>query len=126
MTTAPGTNVSVTAVTRQTSRVCGTARSVRARPWAAAPRGGESKAASGTVTRGVAESVGRVPMLTDPPPGRPPRGTEADGYGVGAYQMGEVQARSWMTGGRTGLGVTPTRTASQVDQRQLGFSSTRT
>ena len=44
----------------------------------------------------------------------------------GTYQMGEDHARSWMTVGRSGFGSTPARTASQVDQRQVGFSRTRT
>ena len=43
----------------------------------------------------------------------------------GEYQMGELQARSCMVAGRSGLGGTPCRMASHVDQRQLGFSSTR-
>ena len=51
-------------------------------------------------------------------------------YGVwrdahGWYQIGDDQARSWIVGGKPGLGSTPARIASQVDQRQVGFSSTR-
>ena len=43
----------------------------------------------------------------------------------GRYQIGDDQARSWIVGGRSGRGLTPARIASQVDQRQVGFSSTR-
>ena len=43
----------------------------------------------------------------------------------GAIQMGELQARSWMVVGKSLRGGTPARRASQVDQRQVGFSSTR-
>ena len=45
---------------------------------------------------------------------------------AGEYQIDELQARSWMVAGRSGFGGIPSRRASQVDQRQLGFSSTRT
>ena len=45
---------------------------------------------------------------------------------VGSTQMGEDQARSMMVGASLGLGGAPLRSASQVDQRQEGFSSTRT
>ena len=45
---------------------------------------------------------------------------------VGTYQMGEDHARSWIVFGKAGLGGTPARSASRVDQRQTGFSSTRT
>ena len=50
--------------------------------------------------------------------------TNKNPYGL--YQMGEDQARSWMVFFRSDLGSTPARTASQVDQRQVGFSSART
>jgi len=41
-------------------------------------------------------------------------------------QIGDDQARSWIVAGRSGRGSMPARSASQVDQRQVGFSSTRT
>jgi hypothetical protein len=44
----------------------------------------------------------------------------------GVYQIGEAQARSWIVGGSFGFGSTPARSASHVDQRHDGFSSTRT
>ena len=47
-------------------------------------------------------------------------------HGYGTYQMGDDQARSWMVAGRPGFGGFPARMASQVDQRQVGFCSTRT
>ena len=47
-------------------------------------------------------------------------------FGQGATQIGDDQARSWMVAGRSGRGSTPARTASHVDQRHDGFSSTRT
>ena len=41
-------------------------------------------------------------------------------------QMGDDQARSWIVGEMSCRGSTSARRASQVDQRQVGFSSTRT
>ena len=56
-------------------------------------------------------------------------GDQAPGKGAqtahGRYQIGDDQALSWIVGGRSGRGSTPARIASQVDQRQVGFSSTR-
>ena len=49
-----------------------------------------------------------------------------DHLSSGAYQIEELQARSWIVAARSGFGGMPTRRASQVDQRQLGFSRTRT
>ena len=46
--------------------------------------------------------------------------------GAGLNQIGEVQARSWIVADSAGFGSTPVRTASHVDHRQTGFSSTRT
>lgn len=43
----------------------------------------------------------------------------------GTIQIGEDHARSWMVVAKSGLGAVPARIASQVDQRQVGFSSTR-
>lgn len=43
----------------------------------------------------------------------------------GVYQMGDDQARSWIVACMSGRGFTPARIASQVDQRQTGFSNTR-
>jgi hypothetical protein len=55
-----------------------------------------------------------------------PRSQGASGaQGAGAYQIGEVQARSWMLTGRpSGIG-TPSATASRVLQRGVGISITR-
>ncbi len=45
---------------------------------------------------------------------------------AGVYQIGEVQARSWMEAGSPfGIG-NPSRTASRVLQRGVGISRTRT
>lgn len=44
----------------------------------------------------------------------------------GRNQIGEDQARSWIVFGKSERGATPARMASQVDQRQEGFSSART
>ena len=53
--------------------------------------------------------------------GRPPNsGTYLD-----VTQIGELQARSCITGLISGRGVTPARMASQVDQRQVGFCNAR-
>jgi hypothetical protein len=41
-------------------------------------------------------------------------------------QIGELHARSWIVFASFGLGSTPARSASHVDQRHDGFSSTRT
>ena len=41
----------------------------------------------------------------------------------GLYQIGELQARSWMVGATSVNGCLPSRKVSQVVQRQLGFSS---
>ena len=46
-------------------------------------------------------------------------------YATGSIQMGELQARSMMVGAIQGFGGVPLRSASQVDQRQDGFSMTR-
>jgi hypothetical protein len=45
---------------------------------------------------------------------------------AGSTQIGDDQARSWIVVGRSGRGSTPLRRASHVDQRHVGFSSTRT
>ena len=45
---------------------------------------------------------------------------------AGSIQIGEDQARSWRVLYQSGRGGDPARRASQVDQRQVGFSSTRT
>ncbi len=39
----------------------------------------------------------------------------------GAYQMGELQARSWMVAGTSAGGSAPRRAASQVVQRGVGI-----
>ena len=52
-------------------------------------------------------------------------GGDEKGRSHGRYQIGDDQARSWIVGGSPGRGSTPARIASQVDQRQVGFSSTR-
>ena len=44
---------------------------------------------------------------------------------AGAIHIGELQARSWIVAGTFDVGSTPARIASQVDQRQVGFCSTR-
>jgi len=44
---------------------------------------------------------------------------------IGVYQIGDVQARSWIVAGRPfGIGI-PSATASYVLQRGVGISSTR-
>ena len=42
----------------------------------------------------------------------------------GVYQMGEVQARSWMIGGKSAGGSAPRFTAAIVDQRGVQISNT--
>ena len=101
------------------SRRLGDDRNRRTQAAAGTDSGGAQRAPAPRNGRRFAAHLPQKPAGT---PAYPPGRAELPG----TIQIGDDQARSWIVAGRDTRGATPAFTASHVDQRQIGFSRTRT